>query len=42
MPLSCEKAKEFGIAEAGDKLVITFGSPIGKVGTTNTVKVATA
>ena len=41
MPLSCEKAKEFNIAEEGDKLVITFGSPIGKVGTTNTVKVAT-
>jgi pyruvate kinase len=41
MPLSCAKVKEFGFANTGDKIVITFGSPIGQAGSTNTVKVAT-
>jgi pyruvate kinase len=41
MPLATEKAKEFGAANEGEKIVITFGSPIGKLGSTNSIKVAT-
>jgi pyruvate kinase len=41
IPFATDKAKEFGAAKEGEKIVITFGSPIGQLGSTNTIKVAT-
>ncbi|HAG53176.1 MAG TPA: pyruvate kinase [Alphaproteobacteria bacterium] len=41
MPTATAKAKEFGAAKEGEKIVITFGSPIGKLGSTNSIRVAT-
>lgn len=40
IPYACEKALEFEAAEKNDKIVITFGSPIGQLGSTNTIKIA--
>lgn len=40
IPYACEKALEYKAANSGEKIVITFGSPIGQLGSTNTIKIA--
>ncbi|MCP4354703.1 MAG: pyruvate kinase [Proteobacteria bacterium] len=41
IPYACDKSIEFKAAEKDDKIIITFGYPIGQVGSTNTIKIAT-